>query len=90
MRVHGAWWSVGLAALVVALLGPSAALAHPPGTTQRIRVSSQETVGDDFPVAAPSSADGQAVAFESEEALVPQDGGFPVDVFVQDEQPLPI
>lgn len=33
------------------------------------------------------SADGQVVAFESEGALVPSDGGFPVDVFVHDEQP---
>jgi hypothetical protein len=40
-----------LAALVVALLGPSAALAHPPGTTNG--------------------------------------GGFPVHVFVHDEQPSP-
>jgi Tol biopolymer transport system component len=31
------------------------------------------------------STDGQAVAFDSEGALVPQDGGFPVDVFVHDE-----
>ena len=33
------------------------------------------------------SADGQVVAFQSEGALVPEDGGFPVDVFVHDEQP---
>jgi hypothetical protein len=33
------------------------------------------------------SADGQVVAFESEGALVAEDGGFPVDVFVHDEQP---
>ena len=33
------------------------------------------------------SADGQAVAFESEGALVAEDSGFPVDVFVHDEQP---
>ena len=33
------------------------------------------------------SADGQVVAFESEGALVPEDSGFPVDVFVHDEQP---
>jgi Tol biopolymer transport system component len=33
------------------------------------------------------SADGQVVAFESEGALVAEDGGFPVDVFVDDEQP---
>jgi hypothetical protein len=33
------------------------------------------------------SADGQVVAFESEGALVPEDSGFPVDVYVHDEQP---
>jgi Tol biopolymer transport system component len=33
------------------------------------------------------SADGQVVAFESEGALVAEDGGFPVDVFVHAEQP---
>jgi Tol biopolymer transport system component len=33
------------------------------------------------------SADGQVIAFESEGALVPSDSGFPVDVFVHDEQP---
>lgn len=33
------------------------------------------------------NADGQAVAFESEGALVPSDSTFPVDVFVHDEQP---
>lgn len=33
------------------------------------------------------SANGQVVAFESEGALVPEDSGFPVDVFVHDEQP---
>jgi Tol biopolymer transport system component len=33
------------------------------------------------------SADGQVIAFESEAALVPADSGFPVDVFVHDEQP---
>jgi Tol biopolymer transport system component len=33
------------------------------------------------------STDGQVVAFDSEGTLVPQDTGFPVDVFVHDEQP---
>jgi Tol biopolymer transport system component len=33
------------------------------------------------------SADRQVVAFESEGALVPEDNGFSVDVFVHDEQP---
>jgi Tol biopolymer transport system component len=134
---------VALAALLV-LVGPRAALAHPPGITQRVSVSSTGTAGDDFSVLAalsadgrlvafnsresnlvagdtsdrfdifvfdrqtqttervslssaglegnndslgPSlSADGQVVAFESEGALVAEDGGFPVDVFVHDEQ----
>jgi len=33
------------------------------------------------------SADGQVVAFESEGVLAPEDSGFPLDVFVHDEQP---
>lgn len=33
------------------------------------------------------SADGHAVAFESEAGLVPQESEFPVDVFVHDDQP---
>jgi Tol biopolymer transport system component len=33
------------------------------------------------------SADGRVVAFESEGVLVAEDGGFPVEVFVHDEQP---
>jgi hypothetical protein len=33
------------------------------------------------------SADGQVVAFESEGALVPEDSGFPVDIYVHDETP---
>jgi Tol biopolymer transport system component len=33
------------------------------------------------------SADGRVVAFESEGALVAEDGGFPVGVFVHEEQP---
>ena len=35
------------------------------------------------------SADGRVVAFASEGVLVAEDGGFPVDVFVDDEQPSP-
>jgi hypothetical protein len=144
--LHQVAW-VALAALVPALVGPSAALAHPPGITQRVSVSSTGTAGDDFSVGAAVSADGrfvafwsvasnlvpgdtngttdvfvhdrqtqttvrasvatdgtetsfelgslnaalsadgQVVAFESEGALVPEDSGFPVDVYVHDEQP---
>ena len=78
---------MGLAALVLALVGPSAALAHPPGVTQRVSVSSAGTAGDAFSVGAAVSADGRFVAFESEGALVPEDSEFPEDVFVHDEQP---
>jgi len=63
-----------VAALVVPVLGPSAALAHPPGTTQRVSVSSTGTAGDDFSVLAAVSADGRFVAFWSfASTLVPGD-----------------
>jgi Tol biopolymer transport system component len=52
-----------------------------------VRTDGTET-GFELGSANPSlSTDGQVVAFESEGALVPQDTGFPVDVFVHDEQP---
>ena len=52
-----------------------------------VRTDGTET-GLELGSANPSlSTDGQVVAFESEGALVPQDTGFPVDVFVHDEQP---
>ena len=76
-----------LAALLLALLGPSAALAHPPGTTQRVSVSSTGTAGDDFSVLAAISADGRLVAFTSDaDNLVPGDGNFDTDIFVRDRQ----
>jgi Tol biopolymer transport system component len=76
-----------LAALVVVLLGPSAALAHPPGTTQRVSVSSTGTAGDDFSVRAAVSADGRFVAFWSFASnLVPGDTNGTTDVFVHDRQ----
>jgi Tol biopolymer transport system component len=76
-----------LAALVVALLGPSAALAHPPGTTERVSVSSTGTAGDDFSVLAAISADGRFVAFWSFASnLVPGDTNGTSDVFVHDRQ----
>jgi len=78
---------VALAALVLALLGPSAALAHPPGTTQRVSVSSTGTAGDDFSVLAAVSADGRFVAFWSAASnLVPGDTNGTTDVFVHDRQ----
>jgi Tol biopolymer transport system component len=58
-------------------------------TTVRASVRTDGTeTGFELGSANPSlSTDGQVVAFESEGALVPQDTGFPVDVFVHDEQP---
>jgi Tol biopolymer transport system component len=76
-----------VAALVVPVLGPSAALAHPPGTTQRVSVSSTGTAGDDFSVLAAVSADGRFVAFWSfASTLVPGDTNGTSDVFVRDRQ----
>jgi Tol biopolymer transport system component len=78
---------VALAALLLALVGPSAALAHPPGTTQRVSVSSTGTAGDDFSVLAAVSADGRFVAFWSVASnLVPGDSNGTTDVFVRDRQ----
>ena len=79
-----AW--VALAALLV-LVGPPAALAHPPGITQRVSVSSAGTAGDDFSVLAAISGDGRFVAFWSlASTLVPGDTNGTSDVFVDDRQ----
>jgi Tol biopolymer transport system component len=58
-------------------------------TTVRASVRTDGTeIGFELGSGNPSlSTDGQVVAFDSEGALVPQDTGFPVDVFVHDEQP---
>ena len=62
---------------------------RPTQTTVRASVRSDgtETGVELGSLNAALSADGQVVAFESEGALVAEDGGFPVDVFVHDEQP---
>ena len=59
------------------------------GTTVRasVRTDGTETGFELGSLNASMSADGQVIAFESEGALVPSDSGFPVDVFVHDEQP---
>jgi Tol biopolymer transport system component len=78
---------VALAALLLALVGPSAALAHPPGITQRVSESSQGAAGDDFSVLAAVSGDGRFVAFWSFASnLVPGDTNGATDVFVHDRQ----
>jgi Tol biopolymer transport system component len=78
---------VALAALVLALVGPSAALAHPPGTTERVSVSSTGTAGHNFSTGAAVSADGRFVAFSSFASnLVPGDTNGTTDVLVHDRQ----
>ena len=56
-------------------------------TTERVSLSSAGLEGNNDSLGPSISADGQVVAFESAGALVAEDGGFPVDVFVHDEQP---
>ncbi len=75
-----------LAVLVaLGLLGPGAALAHPPGITQLVSVSSQEAEGDGFSTLSAISADGRFVAFDSFSSnLVPGDTNNERDVFVHD------
>jgi Tol biopolymer transport system component len=52
-----------------------------------VRTDGTETGFELASFSASLSADGQVVAFESEGDLVPQDSGFPVDIFAHDEQP---
>ena len=76
-----------LAALLVGLLGPAAALAHPPGITHRVSVSSTGTAGDDVSVLAAISGVGRFVAFWSfASTLVAGDTNETTDVFVRDRQ----
>jgi Tol biopolymer transport system component len=61
------------------------ALAHPPGVTERVSVSSQGTAGDNDSSLAAVSADGRFVAFVSlASTLVPGDTNGTSDVFVRD------
>ena len=65
---RGLAWSIVIALAGVSLLGPLAALAHPPGTTERVSVASDGTEGNDAsPWFSPAamSGDGRYVAFNS-------------------------
>lgn len=65
---RGLAWSVVMALAGVSLLGPLAALAHPPGTTERVSVASDGTEGNDAsPWFSPAaiSGDGRYIAFNS-------------------------
>ena len=72
-------------ALPVAVLGAPGASAHPPGTTQRVSVSTAGAAGDDDSQLPAVSADGRFVAFLSRAStLVPGDTNGTSDVFVHD------
>jgi uncharacterized repeat protein (TIGR01451 family) len=70
---------------VFGLLSPLAALAHPPGITQRVSVSSAGSEADFISQSPAISADGRFVAFTSLATnLVPGDSNNVSDVFVHD------
>jgi hypothetical protein len=50
-----------------------------------VRTDGTETGFELASFGASISADGRLVAFESEGALVPEDSGFPVDIFTHQE-----
>ena len=73
------------AALVLVAVGSPAALAHPPGVTERVSVSTAGVAGDDDSIHAAVSGDGRFVAFVSRAStLVPGDTNGASDVFVRD------
>jgi Tol biopolymer transport system component len=78
-----AFWSLASTLVPGDTNGTSDVFVHDrqAGTNERVSVNSNEEQAN------ASSADGQVVAFESDGALMAEDGGFPVDVFVHDEQP---
>jgi uncharacterized repeat protein (TIGR01451 family) len=76
-----------LVALTLAgLLGPVAALAHPPGVTTRVSVDSNGVEGNDASTEAAISADGHFVAFASSATNLIPGGNLPFNIFVHDRQ----
>jgi Tol biopolymer transport system component len=74
--------AVGTVALAVA---GQPAVAHPPGVTERVSVSTAGVAGDDDSIHAAVSGDGRYVAFVSSHTnLVKGDRNDTVDVFVRD------
>ena len=78
--------AVSLTVLVVlGLLGPTAALAHPPGVTEWVSVSSDGTGANHQSDMPAISGDGRFVAFVSlADNLVPEDTNGFADTFVHD------
>ena len=72
--------------MLISLLSPGRALAHPPGVTERVSVSS---VGEEANAASgisAISADGRFVAFGSEATNLIPGGNLPFGIFVHDRQ----
>src|SRR5919108_5971351 len=71
--------------VVLGLLGPTTALAHPPGVTEWVSVSSDGTGGNNQSDMPAISGDGRFVAFASlADNLVPNDTNGFADTFVHD------
>src|SRR5688500_5651781 len=78
-----------LIVMFVSLTTPRAALAHVPGVTQRVSVSSDGTEGNDpsgFLSGPAISADGRFVAFDSTATNLIAGGNLPFNIFVHDRQ----
>ncbi|MCI0644217.1 MAG: calcium-binding protein [Chloroflexi bacterium] len=77
--------SILIVLVVIGLLGPTATLAHPPGVTEWVSVSSDGTGANSFSDMPAISADGRFVAFVSlADNLVPEDTNGFADTFVHD------
>ncbi|HEY3033030.1 MAG TPA: hypothetical protein VGJ54_00020, partial [Streptosporangiaceae bacterium] len=77
--------AMAAAAAIALPLAGHPALAHPPGVTERVSVSSQGTAGDNDSLLAAVSADGRFVALVSlASTLVAGDTNATSDVFVRD------
>jgi uncharacterized repeat protein (TIGR01451 family) len=75
--------------LMVAVLSPQVALAHPPGVTQRVSVDSAGNQGNDasgFLSPPAISGDGRFVAFDSTATNLIAGGNLPFNIFVHDRQ----
>ena len=75
----------GFLIVALGLLSPAGALAHPPGITERVSVSSAGTEGNQQSERSAMSADGRFVVFVSlADNLVPGDTSNESDIFVHD------
>ncbi len=79
----------GMILLLASLLHPGTVLAHPPGITERVSVSSAGEEGNDasgFLSPPAISADGRFVAFDSTATNLIEGGNLPFNIFVHDRQ----